>query len=348
MAQRSNCAYNTPEHTSEVLTLRPTEIVHTGRWSAAEDGRLRDAVVRHGTRWTAVAGEVGTRNGEQCAKRWNDNLNPALDHSTWSADEDRNLLSIVAIHGHNWKLIAEKFLQRRAPLSIKNRYALLMRRQKRQAPRHQHHRPSTAESRNHQLTLIRTPPSEDIHLPCSFDIVAVNPKSDSSSPFPDQDRGSTVPGSFTHLGADSATLSSGVGTNSGAMQDNRTTSNQFILPATMSNIRQISGDSQPQGEDLTTHTGWDGHALCDGIDLGSLFGGADLSSYPEEAASKLFNTGGTRSGSSDDDPKGVEFSVTCSRSKLKAMVCHVFEGAMSETAGLSDEEPVTVTLRLRR
>jgi hypothetical protein len=132
------------------------------------------------------------------------------------------------------------------------------------------------------------------------------------------------------------------------MQDNRTTSNQFILPATMSNIRQISGDSQPQGEDLATHTGWDGHALCDGIDLGSLFGGADLSSYPEEAASKLFNTGGTRSGSSDDDPKGVEFSVTCSRSKLKAMVCHVFEGAMSETAGLSDEEPVTVTLRLRR
>jgi hypothetical protein len=36
------------------------------------------------------------------------------------------------------------------------------------------------------------------------------------------------------------------------------------------------------------------------------------------------------------------------RSKLKAMVCHAFEGAMAETAELSEEEPVTVTLRLRR
>jgi hypothetical protein len=34
-----------------------------------------------------VAAYVGTRNAEQCAKRWNDNVNPDLDHSFWSAEE---------------------------------------------------------------------------------------------------------------------------------------------------------------------------------------------------------------------------------------------------------------------
>ncbi|KAK6825928.1 hypothetical protein PG987_013422 [Apiospora arundinis] len=45
---------------------------------------------------------------------------------------------------------------------------------------------------------------------------------------------------------------------------------------------------------------------------------------------------------------GVEFSVTCTRAKLKSTVCHAFEGTMLEAAGLSDESEMTVTLRLRR
>jgi hypothetical protein len=46
-----------------------------------EDDRLKEAVAKHGPRWVVVATEVGTRNGDQCAKRWNENLNPELDHS---------------------------------------------------------------------------------------------------------------------------------------------------------------------------------------------------------------------------------------------------------------------------
>ena len=61
--------------------------VKTGTWLPAEDARLRDAVTRYGTRWARVAGEVGTRTGDQCAKRWNENLNPELDHSPWTPEE---------------------------------------------------------------------------------------------------------------------------------------------------------------------------------------------------------------------------------------------------------------------
>lgn len=58
-----------------------------GTWTPAEDGRLTEAVAKHGPRWVLVAGDVGTRNGDQCAKRWNENLNPELDHSPWCPAE---------------------------------------------------------------------------------------------------------------------------------------------------------------------------------------------------------------------------------------------------------------------
>ena len=67
----------------------------SGTWLPAEDDRLRVAIAKHGTRWVAVAGEVGTRNGDQCAKRWNAKLNPELDHSPWSPEEvSRNMAAL--------------------------------------------------------------------------------------------------------------------------------------------------------------------------------------------------------------------------------------------------------------
>lgn len=65
-------------------------VAATGTWSDAEDERLRAAVAKHGPRWIYVAAEVDTRNGEQCAKRWNDHVNPDIDHSPWSTQEVRS------------------------------------------------------------------------------------------------------------------------------------------------------------------------------------------------------------------------------------------------------------------
>ncbi|AEO58694.1 hypothetical protein MYCTH_2064854, partial [Thermothelomyces thermophilus ATCC 42464] len=103
----------------------------TGTWSPDEDKRLREAVAQYGNSWVAVAAKVETRNGDQCAKRWNENLNPELDHSPWSPHEDRLLLHLVGTFGTNWKSIADNFLEGRAPLALKNRYSLLMRRMRR-------------------------------------------------------------------------------------------------------------------------------------------------------------------------------------------------------------------------
>ncbi|KAK7949372.1 uncharacterized protein PG986_010258 [Apiospora aurea] len=64
-----------------------------------------------------------------------------------------------------------------------------------------------------------------------------------------------------------------------------------------------------------------------------------------QAQDSLVTKGDSRPGSPE---AGVEFSVTCTRAKLKAMVCHAFEEAMLEVAGLPDESQMTVTLRLKR
>ena len=61
--------------------------IRKGTWTREEDQRLRDAVVIHGTRWSKIAQVVGTRNGDQCWKRWYDCLDPQIDKSPWTPEE---------------------------------------------------------------------------------------------------------------------------------------------------------------------------------------------------------------------------------------------------------------------
>jgi hypothetical protein len=52
-----------------------------------EDEKLREAVELYGARWSKIAEMVGTRNGDQCWKRWYDCLDPRIDKSPWTAEE---------------------------------------------------------------------------------------------------------------------------------------------------------------------------------------------------------------------------------------------------------------------
>jgi hypothetical protein len=98
-------------------------------------------------------------------------------------------------------------------------------------------------------------------------------------------------------------------------------------------------NSGGHGAEDAVPTGWeDEHSICNNLNLSSLFNiGAD-GRVDDEQQSGLPRSGGD---------SGLEFSVTCSRTMLRAMVCHAFDGAMSETAGMPEDEPVTVTLRLK-
>ncbi|KAI9888669.1 MAG: hypothetical protein M1814_006566 [Vezdaea aestivalis] len=102
--------------------------IKKGAWNAAEDEQLRAAVGEFGFRWTHVAQRLGTRQADQCAKRWYHSLDPSLDRREWSADDDALLLAAVETFGRKWKTIRENTFPNRSSMDIKNRHVILDRR----------------------------------------------------------------------------------------------------------------------------------------------------------------------------------------------------------------------------
>ncbi|KAK4103384.1 hypothetical protein N658DRAFT_422159, partial [Parathielavia hyrcaniae] len=96
--------------------------IRKGTWMPEEDEKLREAVERYGARWSKIAEAVGTRNGDQCWKRWYDCLDPRIDKSPWTAEEDAKLLALVSQHGRNWSDIVHQHFPNRTSLAAKNRY----------------------------------------------------------------------------------------------------------------------------------------------------------------------------------------------------------------------------------
>ena len=99
------------------------------KWTETEDMLLQQSVERHGvTNWVLVASELKetNRSGKQCRERWVNHLAPDLKQSSWTIQEDLNLLQIVRVFGSQWSVIASKF-PGRSPNSVKNRWRILTR-----------------------------------------------------------------------------------------------------------------------------------------------------------------------------------------------------------------------------
>ncbi|KIY71166.1 hypothetical protein CYLTODRAFT_419022 [Cylindrobasidium torrendii FP15055 ss-10] len=96
--------------------------VTKGGWAPDEDDRLRSAIDQYGPRWSMIASCVGTRNSDQCAKRWTDTLNPAIDRTSWTPEADAALIKAVEDHGKVWTKIVKQYFPGRTGLSAKNRY----------------------------------------------------------------------------------------------------------------------------------------------------------------------------------------------------------------------------------
>ncbi|PVH99734.1 hypothetical protein DM02DRAFT_528409, partial [Periconia macrospinosa] len=98
-----------------------------GQWSKSEDRQLAKGVEQYGQRWTLVADVVHSRSADQCAKRWQQSLDPDLDHSEWCESDDKLLIDAVQRHGRHWKDIQSEHFQGRSKNCIKNRYTVLVR-----------------------------------------------------------------------------------------------------------------------------------------------------------------------------------------------------------------------------
>jgi len=78
-------------------------------WSPEEDARLSAAVAAYGSSWVDVAANVPGRHNDQCRDRWIEQVNPGINKSPWSEEEDRILLDYMReSENTSWKEISER------------------------------------------------------------------------------------------------------------------------------------------------------------------------------------------------------------------------------------------------
>lgn len=101
-------------------------------FTKAEDEKLIKLVERSGKRpnWKSISAIMKTRSPRQCRERYRNYLNPNIEHSEWTKEEDQIILNQYAILGNQWKKISES-LPGRTGNSIRNRYHSLARQQQR-------------------------------------------------------------------------------------------------------------------------------------------------------------------------------------------------------------------------
>ncbi|GAA5965665.1 hypothetical protein JCM3765_000920 [Sporobolomyces pararoseus] len=102
-----------------------------GPWTPAEDNMLRSLVHKYGCeKWVLIAGDLGTRSGKQCRERWHNHLDPSINKSEWTAEEDALIKELYAKIGSRWAEMA-KYLPGRPDNAIKNHWNASQVREKR-------------------------------------------------------------------------------------------------------------------------------------------------------------------------------------------------------------------------
>ncbi|CAR22814.1 Cef1p [Lachancea thermotolerans CBS 6340] len=99
--------------------------VKGGVWSNIEDQILKAAIQKYGThQWSKVASLLQKKTAKQCESRWNEFLNPNLNFSEFSKEDDSRLLELVKKLPNQWRTISEA-MGRTAQACI-NRYNTLL------------------------------------------------------------------------------------------------------------------------------------------------------------------------------------------------------------------------------
>ncbi|GFH53601.1 hypothetical protein CTEN210_10077 [Chaetoceros tenuissimus] len=91
-------------------------------WTDAEDELLRKSVKENNAKnWDRIAQALPGRSRNCCSKRWYNHVDPSINKSNWTEEEDKIIIREHGEKGNKWAQIA-KCLNRRTNKAIQNRY----------------------------------------------------------------------------------------------------------------------------------------------------------------------------------------------------------------------------------
>jgi hypothetical protein len=99
-------------------------------WTKDEDNQLERLVATHGVgKWAIIAKRLPGRTRHQCLKHWIQTLDPTINKTPWTPEEDKILIEGVEAK-HGWTAIArelglDKTGKHRTDLQCKNRLKIL-------------------------------------------------------------------------------------------------------------------------------------------------------------------------------------------------------------------------------
>lgn len=79
-----------------------------GSWSNLEDQIVKAAIQKYGThQWSKIASLLQHKNARQCQIRWDEYLNPRINFSEFTGQEDARLLHLARRLPNQWRTIAD-------------------------------------------------------------------------------------------------------------------------------------------------------------------------------------------------------------------------------------------------